>query len=649
MASNLIRGQRNFAVTVADDPKKFTRIDDPELAIDAAASREKNNVVAIRMGLPAVGAKLVNKYGLEFEVESHVHVPTANTVQRWREGSQSDADLYPSIIPQNLSDKLSSFVAAVDRCTTKTLIVLDTMPYLRKGDGVPDGHWVDTIGNGGANLLFIDAAQIHETHFAHEVGHLWVQYVDHAEDERVMSDVSDPARLHQLSFIQSFVTDLRVNQIIGEKGFDLSVILEDQAASITSLGRAIEAGYRPESRREGVFMGLALAAQILDEHNSGSSTLAQLGDTMEMVTRLEPELARLATGFANAVVRHGFESKSQILASIDECLKLAFDYSGDGIDLERDLVIPTSPEPDFDKYPQWLEGAKPKMKCEVGRIMAREVIPDGSRWAITPGPLDTCLLSFELPDGTVKGPWTVGHSHNFTDNSALVQRIIAINHQNKERQMKHQHTNGLPNLPGQPRRFYMAGMGRFLTRVREAEWIGGEHPYAYAMNNPVTYTDPSGLAPCAASDCATFPGGPCEYAASIGDDRGHWGGVICCDGRRYACSWNFPANTRPGIKKCNRVHEMDHFDDVVACSASGYSRPGWAPGKDPTKEECNAEAIELACLQRERTKECDKLSGAQKEKCYSDYRYYICDSCRRMTDSLLCPKNKVPSYCRYCK
>ncbi len=219
MASSLRRVRRDFGVPVAGEPKRFTRIDDPALALEVAARREKNNLAAVRAGLPTVGSKLVNRYGLEFVVESHVHVPTANSVQRWREGGQSDADLFPSIIPQNLSEKLTSFIAAVDRCTTKTLLVLDTMPHARRDGGVPDGHWVDTIGNSGANLLFIDAAQIRETHFAHEIGHLWVQYVDQAEDERVMIDVSDAGRLHQLSFVQSFVTDLRVNQIIAEKGF----------------------------------------------------------------------------------------------------------------------------------------------------------------------------------------------------------------------------------------------------------------------------------------------------------------------------------------------------------------------------------------------------------------------------------------------
>jgi len=302
-------------------------------------------------------------------VESHFHVPTTNSVQRWREGSQSDPDLFPSIIPQNLSEKLTSFIASVDRCTTKTLLVLDTMPHARRDAGVPDGHWVDTIGNGGANLLFIDAAQIHETHFAHEIWHLWVQYVDQAEDERVLEDVSDAGRLHQLSFVQSFVTDLRVNQVIAEKGFDVSVIFEDQAASIASLGRAIEAGYRPEKPREGVFMALALAAQILEVRHSGTSALAMLDDTLEKVARLDAKLVQLATSFADAVVRHGYERKQDIRASIDECLRLAFDYSGEGMDFERDLIVQPISEPDLDKHPQWIEGGSPQMKCEVGRIM----------------------------------------------------------------------------------------------------------------------------------------------------------------------------------------------------------------------------------------------------------------------------------------
>ena len=46
-----------------------------------------------------------------------------------------------------------------------------------------------------------------------------------------------------------------------------------------------------------------------------------------------------------------------------------------------------------------------------------------------------------------------------------------------------------------PRRAYMAGLGCFLTAARLAEQLIGEHPYGYALNNPVTYADPSGLSP----------------------------------------------------------------------------------------------------------------------------------------------------------
>ena len=166
--------------------------------------------------------------------------------------------------------------------------------------------------------------------------------------------------------------------------------------------------------------------------------------------------------------------------------------------------------------------------------------------------------------------------------------------------MKHQSPNGMPNFPGQPRRFYMAGTARFLTRVREAEWLGGEHPYAYAMNNPVTYTDPSGNKPqksdgmgnnfgeCAVYICeektlpgifggipshkyicVTGPGGGCSgglYPAGAGVSPGK------IDNRNESCK----SRTEPFRVDCEKIAVgCDIAANVCACVKNSFSNPGW--------------------------------------------------------------------------
>ncbi len=83
----------------------------------------------------------------------------------------------------------------------------------------------------------------------------------------------------------------------------------------------------------------------------------------------------------------------------------------------------------------------------------------------------------------------------------------------------------------------MSGEGRFLTAARLEEQLQGEHPYSYALNNPVTYVDPSGMS-CDPALGATFlPGGyiPITHLSPHNN-------CISCDAAIYKVWLPFPTH-----------------------------------------------------------------------------------------------------------
>lgn len=166
--------------------------------------------------------------------------------------------------------------------------------------------------------------------------------------------------------------------------------------------------------------------------------------------------------------------------------------------------------------------------------------------------------------------------------------------------------------------------GRWLTRDPLFSLLS---PYEYSGNSPLVMFDPSGKSPLDLA-CLVYPGGPCAYAKALGDDLHNWGGVVCCNGQKFVCSWYTGSNDL--ITKCLLEHEQSHLTDVD-CPCTGYVRPGWRTGADPDWEECYSYRREIRCLFYNDWKYCDKLPPASRSACYEEVngrRCLMCDKAR---------------------
>ena len=192
-----------------------------------------------------------------------------------------------------------------------------------------------------------------------------------------------------------------------------------------------------------------------------------------------------------------------------------------------------------------------------------------------------------------------------------------------------------PHLPGF--RPYMTGLAQFMTRVREAEWVGGEPPYVYAMNNPPPSIDPRGLPPGAGDcltphECGSGPGGPCRYAEHKRlVKKNQYGGLVCCDGVMHACVYNTKKDWPIGIYNCIKKHERDHIvfreeKGGLGCHEHGFYVPP-LPKQFIKESECRANILSLKCLIEGQKSDCSKFTGAKYKKCFDDYCIVIKSAC----------------------
>jgi len=214
MRSSLRRRQFQLGAPIdAPAPPRPLSIYSEEYGLEVACLREKDAIRAKKAGLPAPGSKLTNVHGIEWVIDGYT---TARSMVSYLYPN-GEFDLYPLILPLNFSARLNDFAAEIERCTPKAIIPLDTLPHRFPERAHPGGHSVDHFSDPNRILLYTDAASVSEAIFAHELAHVWIDFVLGIEDSRVLKDATDTARYAQVQFQQSFILDIAVNQVLREK------------------------------------------------------------------------------------------------------------------------------------------------------------------------------------------------------------------------------------------------------------------------------------------------------------------------------------------------------------------------------------------------------------------------------------------------
>lgn len=537
---------------VANSPLEHFRTKESAECIIADTAKsvlmQQRNAQAVRMGLPPLGTRLVTECGMEWSVLSHIHAPNLVSYARNR-GLSSPAhphDLLPRMVPEKLSKRLLDFWVETDKCSSKGFLIVDTLPHLRPQYAYPLGHTVDAWSVPDATLFAFDFATLHETIIAHEIAHVWIDLVEGCEDYRYPVDWLDTARAQQILFIQSFVLDGKVNEVIAERGFDLSIIAEHQRQTISNLTRAVLLGHRPPSVREAVTSALLIASTLLEqeqgqhEKETTSPVLCydgSLESALRLLRQEVPEIYELAERFVAAVQRHGYANREQIRRAVDECLTVAFEFSGDRLDLENDLCeVAPNETYQLDKSPDMLPSWPVRAKIEIAKIRAKLRVGNEAPFRLSQSFSGAMQIEFLHPCGVWTSPVMVPHAPYLPQlpapQDALPPHLRhlpeAVRVQLMPPQPGHrakQFSAGqipqvpmpqvpqitsptmavFPELPDVPNswlnatlqppfgRHYMPGLGVWLSQARLQEQLDKrEHPYSYVENNPLVNSDPSG-------------------------------------------------------------------------------------------------------------------------------------------------------------
>ena len=335
-------------------------------------------------GLPEIGTQKISEYGMRYTVTDYAPALSPRGGQRVRKGGPANHidDLMPVIAFPEMSDRLYEFYLETDCATARPLVFIDTLPDTPHGVGLTGVHQV-LVSASLPDLYFLfDASKIHETILAHELGHIWVEMVDRVEDNRHPKEQADLPKITQFYQIQSFVMDLRVNDLLERRGFDMSIIANHQMEAITNIGNQAVAGNRPGNARilGGVISFLAGALLEIDRFPAKSK--ASMRTSLELIERHMPEVFEPAKALVQSVLRNGYDTCEAVKRVVDECCVISFAATGDSFDPETDLIDMPHEEPEWDKHPDFLPGLPRSNKREILRRAAQHGVTGSAKYDV---------------------------------------------------------------------------------------------------------------------------------------------------------------------------------------------------------------------------------------------------------------------------
>ena len=284
-------------------------------------------------------------------------------------------------------------------------------------------------------------------------------------------------------------------------------------------------------------MALPLASILLDRE-SRSPVVVRPADSVldEAISAFKenvPEIHALAKRLASAVMSHGYADRNAIRRTVDECLCLSYEFTGESFDPARDLrdgyVLK---QPNFDKFPQQLPGFSVLGKLEIGQAMARYGMGLRVFCQMSYTPTGRVQVQFSDGDDNVTPPLLLEHTRHIPGREFIAPSARSLpayapmttqTLKSLGRQQPHKApvNRQIPTVPRRAssaiqtaaptvsnfpmpyhsstettQRHYVAGFALAMARERASA-------YGYADNSPTNRIDPSGLV--SVGDYRTLP------------------------------------------------------------------------------------------------------------------------------------------------